>query len=293
MTRRCTSRRRSYGPTTTPAMTSECPLRNLVAEWTTRSAPCVEWLEAVRRRERVVDDQPGAVVARDLGRAPAGRRARAGDWSSTRRTSPSWGRRRLPRARRRDPGRPPAARRSPRPEGLEPAGPGYRRRPASPPRCGRLRDSRVSRAVEIAPMPDEVMNPASADSRSAIMSAARSTVGLRKRPYQISSSPPAWMSLYASSSRKYVTEWWIGGDDGPRSRHAAGGPRRGDPQAFRRFSRAPSPASAEASPGTQSSARAGRRRSSRCHTPASSNAIPGDRLRRSLVRVEATGCGRA
>ena len=49
--------------------------------------------------------------------------------------------------------------------------------------------------VAIAPMPEDVMNAASAASRRPTSSAATSTVGLRNRPYQISSSPPAWTSL--------------------------------------------------------------------------------------------------
>ena len=56
--------------------------------------------------------------------------------------------------------------------------------------------------VAIAPMPEDVMNAASAASRRPTSSATTSTVGLRNLPYQISSSPPAWTSLYASSSRK-------------------------------------------------------------------------------------------
>ncbi len=75
-------------------------------------------------------------------------------------------------------------------------------------------DSSVSSVVAIAAIPDDVMNAASASSRRATSRAATSTVGLRNRPYQISSRPPAWTSLYDSSSRKYVTDWWIGGTTG-------------------------------------------------------------------------------
>ena len=137
MTRRCTSRTRSTSPTTAPAMTSECPLRNFVAEWTTTSAPSVSGCTAVRRGERVVDDEPRAGVVRDRReRRQVGElQLRIGQRLDVDHRRRAGGDRLAPGVeveRRR-----PAPRRSPRPAGREPAGPGYRRRPAGPPRCGR------------------------------------------------------------------------------------------------------------------------------------------------------------